>query len=1203
VPLNAISTSVKKDTFDAPLSCPAFLGHQLNIANCVSMGDDKPSAKSHHASFLAQLRASVSRIQIKKRRRRSITISEIAVPLLPLLVLLILRYTLPTTGFEENYLELGNSSVWSSEALSFNIRNQPESRVFQSLVIFAAPGSSEKAIESVFRLAVAVKMNAVKWFHPPLDLKIITDPVDEEHFRANEGKYFAAINVIQTEPNLTYQVHTRATPRRLSVPALVFNATRPISQCRDQYGDSRSHLLSPLGCDAVLYYHTGFVSLTALIDLSWMSLHVEDFEVPNVLVKLAPKEAFERSRSDFILRSLPAVIVISLTLYIPYITASVVEEKERKVRQLLRLSGLYDSAYWLSWVVSSGLMVSVISLAGSVIVHFIPPEKNLITLVYKFLMFSEYELSMIMFGLMLASFFKNSRVAVFFGLVAATVLIALCLTDEILENNYASVFLSALFSTCAFWRGLNLILASESVTEENEARLMLFLALIAIDSVIYLLLAVYLDQVVPVGYGANRQVWYPFQREFYSKSTPYKEEIEPLQSSETLEAIHPADQNAIAIKVRHLRKAYLRLGGGQRVALDDFSVDICAGEITGIVGHARAGKTVLLHTLIGMEQIDSGTVQVFGYDIQDQNQMDAIRRTTGFCPQANVLFQDLTIRQHITFFGLVRGIAAVQVGEEVEDVMRNLHLADHADEIAHKLSPRLKRLLCVANALIGKPKLIVLDEPSAGLDAVTRRFIWRTLRSLCPNRVIIVSSHQFGDIDVLTRRKVVLTEGNVRCWGLSPFLKELVGINDRMGYHMMVETSSEGEEPLAHMTRAISRIVKGAYLEDKTQDGRHHLFLLPKSETASFGELFAYLEDNSKAKRDRTTGGLGGFHIVKYSVRSSSFDEIFLHMGREAEGDKKIELKNYGVKLIKQQFSRITSDEKKFEANRGGLYGQMTTNDPDVNVIEAREIEYDRGNIFLQLLAVRLRKRYREPLWHVFLFGIPILMVLAGSLLIGRMAELPPDDIRTRISLKLYEDVVLGFQDGCPNATQLRIRPPCTQCQACNALVQTLRHMKELRILEHKPRATFAQYLSEEKESQTQIGVVKFTATASQQEIVLYLNDSYLHSLPILTNLVSNLWLERYPHLSNSSILCSSIPYVQEEEPKVIRSSMFGERKRQFHHCLCFSISGGIIVIALAMYVIPTGLAFDIVDDRLVWKESSFIHSHRCFPREGSRIC
>ncbi len=101
---------------------------------------------------------------------------------------------------------------------------------------------------------------------------------------------------------------------------------------------------------------------------------------------------------------------------------------------------------------------------------------------------------------------------------------------------------------------------------------------------------------------------------------------------------------------------------------------------------------------------------------------------------------------------------------------------DYTDVVSSDLPSGARRKLCVANALIGKPKLVVLDEPAANIDPVTRRYIWKTLRAHVEGRTIILSSHILDEVEILCKRKIIITKGSVRCSGSTEFLKSLFGI-------------------------------------------------------------------------------------------------------------------------------------------------------------------------------------------------------------------------------------------------------------------------------------------------------------------------------------------------------------------------------------------------------------------------------------------
>ena len=125
-------------------------------------------------------------------------------------------------------------------------------------------------------------------------------------------------------------------------------------------------------------------------------------------------------------------------------------------------------------------------------------------------------------------------------------------------------------------------------------------------------------------------------------------------------------------------------------------------------GHNGAGKTTLFNMLTGMTSVTSGKASIFGYDVRDENDMTMIRRMTGICPQHDVLFDELTPREHLQFFARIRGMAEREVPGEVEDILNDIDLAEKKDDVVKNLSGGQKRKLSVGVALIGDPKIIFL---------------------------------------------------------------------------------------------------------------------------------------------------------------------------------------------------------------------------------------------------------------------------------------------------------------------------------------------------------------------------------------------------------------------------------------------------------------------------------------------------------------
>nr|CAD7404111.1 unnamed protein product [Timema cristinae] len=184
-----------------------------------------------------------------------------------------------------------------------------------------------------------------------------------------------------------------------------------------------------------------------------------------------------------------------------------------------------------------------------------------------------------------------------------------------------------------------------------------------------------------------------------------------------------------AIKIVDLFKTFHACRKPEVKAVNGINLTIYEGQITAILGHNGAGKTTLFNILTGLTAPSAGTAFVFGYDIRDPNDMHSIRGMTGVCPQHDNLFDLLTPKEHLEFFAAVRGIPPSMIDLEVSKTLRDIDLVDKANTFSKHLSGGQKRKLSVGIAVIGDPKIIILDEPTAGVDPYSRRHMWSVLQN------------------------------------------------------------------------------------------------------------------------------------------------------------------------------------------------------------------------------------------------------------------------------------------------------------------------------------------------------------------------------------------------------------------------------------------------------------------------------------------
>jgi ABC-2 type transport system ATP-binding protein len=210
------------------------------------------------------------------------------------------------------------------------------------------------------------------------------------------------------------------------------------------------------------------------------------------------------------------------------------------------------------------------------------------------------------------------------------------------------------------------------------------------------------------------------------------------------------------IEVQHLTKRY-----GPFTAVDDVSFSVQKGEILGFLGPNGAGKTTTMRVLTGYMPATDGTAQVAGYDVF-KNPIEAKRRT-GYLPETPPLYPDMTVREYLTFVAKIKAgnLSKAERAERVTTSMKKTHVDDMANRHCSKLSKGYKQRVGLAQALIHDPEVLILDEPTAGLDpkqiAETRDLI----RGLAGNHTIVLSTHILPEVSQTCQRVVIINRGKI----------------------------------------------------------------------------------------------------------------------------------------------------------------------------------------------------------------------------------------------------------------------------------------------------------------------------------------------------------------------------------------------------------------------------------------------------------
>ena len=235
---------------------------------------------------------------------------------------------------------------------------------------------------------------------------------------------------------------------------------------------------------------------------------------------------------------------------------------------------------------------------------------------------------------------------------------------------------------------------------------------------------------------------------------------------------------------------HLRVVRGGREVLADLSVRVPAGQVVGLLGPSGGGKSTLMRAVVGVQVVESGTVTVLG----EAAGSAGLRRRVGYLTQAPSVYGDLSVRDNVRYFGRVLGTGAGAVDEAIATVA----LTDHADVRVDTLSGGQRSRASLACVLVGDPEVLVLDEPTVGLDPVLRRDLWGMFRALAAaGRTVLVSSHVMDEA-VRCDRLLLLRAGRILSDSTLPELLERTGAPDAERAFLALVDAAEPGAPGEH---------------------------------------------------------------------------------------------------------------------------------------------------------------------------------------------------------------------------------------------------------------------------------------------------------------------------------------------------------------------------------------------------------------------
>lgn len=219
-----------------------------------------------------------------------------------------------------------------------------------------------------------------------------------------------------------------------------------------------------------------------------------------------------------------------------------------------------------------------------------------------------------------------------------------------------------------------------------------------------------------------------------------------------------------AVEITSLTKSF-----GSRTAVDHLNLSVRQGEILSLLGVNGAGKTTTLRILCGLIPADSGSVSVFGHPAGSAKAKSRL----GLSPQETAVAENLTARENLELTARIHGMTKSAARRAAEAMIDRLSLSEIADRRAKKLSGGWQRRLSIAMALIPGPAVLILDEPTLGLDVLARRELWDVVRSLRGKTTVLLTTHYLEEAEALSDRIAVMANGRLRALGTPEELKSL----------------------------------------------------------------------------------------------------------------------------------------------------------------------------------------------------------------------------------------------------------------------------------------------------------------------------------------------------------------------------------------------------------------------------------------------
>ncbi|ODN05472.1 ATP-binding cassette sub-family A member 3, partial [Orchesella cincta] len=741
---------------------------------------------------------------------------------------------------------------------------------------------------------------------------------------------------------------------------------------------------------------------------------------------------------------LPLFLVLSFIYPIINISKSIVHEKERRLKESMKMMGLPNWLHYSAWFTKSFIFLLISTILMTIFYKVKWYGDGLAVLTYSdgsllFIFFLAYLFSVITLGFLVSSFFSTANSAstasgVLFFLTYFPYFFLQPRYDQLAKSTKIGM---SIFSNTGMAFGCQIITMFEGTgagiqwstltsgaSPDDNLSLLDVIIMLFFDGKWYW---------CGTGRSVDSEIIGPPIDDHYKKYSHLFEK-EP--------------RSRAGIKIAGLTKIF-----GDKIAVNNLHLNFYENQVTALLGHngtkpiritKRAGKTTTMSMLTGLLPPTSGTASVNGFDIR--NEIDSVRQSLGICPQHDILFDEMTVEEHLKFFCLLKGHDSDFVQSEVDRMITAMGLENKRHSQSQTLSGGMKRKLSVGIALVGGSQVVLLDEPTSGMDPGARRSTWDLITSEKKNRTIVLSTHFMDEADLL---------------------------GDRIGggYHLIIVKQPHCQ--VECITQLLQKTIPEVEVDQNI--GAELSYSLPDEKSYMFPAMFEELEERKVE--------LG---VASYGCSITQMEEVFMRVGKQVEDEmnrKKSEMLGTKAAPVKVSMETLQTGS-------------------NFRLHQSEDERSEGFQLFTQQLWAMIVKKWLYGIRNKLLLITQIVVPVAFLLIALVMLKTLPDvniPIERPLDLSKYTqmgrpvtalDCKNGFTEICNVYRTVSEEQSTVQDTGDSNFTQFILAESE----KNQPRVNF-QYIVGMRAAEN--------ASTSKIDMVGYFNNQPFHAPPVALNLIS----------------------------------------------------------------------------------------------------